>query len=95
MSDEERIEIGDLVEVESGNVYPAVGREQGGRTLQLPCGPGGATREFFRDDLELVEKDATLYQAYRSGLQNAPIEDEIADTVASLVMEGHLSLIHI
>jgi len=88
--DDQRMEVGDLVETESGSVYPVVGREQGGRTLQLPNGPGGATREFFRKDLELYEKDATLYQAYRSGMNHQNIDNEVAEAVASLITEGYL-----
>lgn len=88
--DSERPQIGDLVETESGNVYPVVGREQGGRTMCLPSGPGGATREFWPDDLEVVETDVSLYGAYRSGLMNAQVDDEVAEVVASLAMEGHI-----
>lgn len=87
MSDDLTPEVGDIVETETGYVYPAVGREQGGRTLLLPCGPGGSTREFFRDNLEVVKKDASVEQAYRLGLKNAPVDEEVADTVASLAIE--------
>lgn len=87
MSDDERIEVGDMVETDSGNVYPVVGREQGGRTLQLPTGPGGATREFWRDDLEVVKKDATLFNAYTAGLNNAPTDREVAEALAALALE--------
>ena len=89
-NEDERIEVGDLVRTENGNAYPVVGREQGGRTMSLPCGPGGATRNFFRDDLELIEKDVSLYRAYNCGRESAPVDKEVAETVASLAIEGHI-----
>lgn len=89
-NDEERPEIGDIVETESGSMYPVVGREQGGRTMCLPSGPGGATREFWPKNLEIVEKDASMFTAYQSGLANAPVDEEVAEVVASLAIEGHI-----
>lgn len=92
---DEKPSIGDIVETESGTLYPVVGREQGGRTLQLPCGPNGATREFWPDDLTLVEQDASLAQAYRVGLDNASTEEDIADAVAALANEGFIPTAHL
>ena len=68
------IEIGDIVETEDGKHYPVVGREQGGRTRLLPTGTSTgeidfATREFWLEDLELVEKDASTWDVYRRGMR--------------------------
>lgn len=89
MSDD-RPEVGDLVETESGNVYPVVGREQGGRTKLLPSGPEGGTREFWPKDLEVVEKQTSVEKAYRAGLQNARTDKEVAEALAALAMEGFI-----
>lgn len=89
--EDQRIEYGDIVRVaESGDMYPVVGMEQGGRTPEVPSGAGATTRQFFRSELELVEKDGSLYGAYRLGLKNAPVDDEIAEVVATLALEGHI-----
>lgn len=86
MSDE-KPPYGALVEYE-GETSIVVGYEQGGRTCQLPLMPGGATREVFHKDLEILDEDPDPYQVYRLGLENAPIEQEVAEAVATLVIEG-------
>jgi hypothetical protein len=67
-------EVGDIVETESGEQYPVVGTEQGGRTLLLPTGPGTgeidfATREFWPDEVDVVVEDPSVWEIYRRGMQ--------------------------
>lgn len=76
------IELGDIVEVESGNQYPVVGFEQGGRTVLLPTGKSTgeidfATQEFFRDDVTLVQEDASIWDVYRRGMRRGLTPGEI------------------
>lgn len=85
----ERPEIGDIVDYGDGTSV-VVGREQGGRTRLLPIGPGGSTREFFLDDLELIEKDASVYDIHELGRQSRNVDTEIANAVATLAMEGYI-----
>jgi len=51
-------------------------------------GPGAATREHFRDDVTVVETDASAYRIYRLALNGYPVDHRIAEVVTSLVSEG-------
>lgn len=92
MTDGDRIEIGDLVEVESGAIYPVVATEQGGRTVKLPHAPEGMTSEYFREEVDLYEKDPAPYQVFMSGLDAAMIDHEKAEAVATLIQEDCIKL---
>lgn len=80
---------GAMVEYD-GQTTVVVGYEQGGTTCQLPLGRGGSTIEAFHDELEVIDEDPNVYEVYRLGLQNAPVEEEVAEAVATLAIEGAL-----
>lgn len=87
---EREFKVGTVVEIkETGAKSVVVGFEQGRRTLQLPTGPGGATREFWRDSVERVEQPplSRLYYIGRID-EREEIKDELREEIKNGVRKG-------
>lgn len=84
MSDQKlELKVGTVVEIkDTGETSVIVGFEQGRVTVQLPVGPGGATREFFRDEVEPI-KQVPLSRLYYIGRadERKEIEGKLKDEI--------------
>lgn len=88
---DEKIElkVGTVVEIkQTGEKSVIVGFEQGRVTVQLPVGPGGSTREFFRDEVERI-KQVPLSRLYYIGRadERKEIEGELRDEIKEEMRE--------
>jgi len=83
---DQEFKVGTVVEIkETGTESVVVGFEQGGRTLQLPVGPGGTTREFYQNELEWIEQ-VPLSRLYYIGRNDE--RDEIKDRLREDLEDG-------